>query len=96
MRADWPAGRVQVVWSAVIILTIVALMVFCTSRATGDRFSDNPWGLAEAIDDSGDSLILGGSRGVAQVAARGVWDAEVGGSSPLTPTGNPAENPAIG
>jgi hypothetical protein len=24
---------------------------------------------------------------VAQSAARGVWDAEVGGSSPLTPTG---------
>jgi hypothetical protein len=26
------------------------------------------------------------SRGVAQLVARGVWDAEVGGSSPLTPT----------
>ena len=26
-------------------------------------------------------------RGVAQLVARGVWDAEVGGSSPLTPTG---------
>ena len=26
------------------------------------------------------------SRGVAQSVARGVWDAEVGGSSPLTPT----------
>jgi hypothetical protein len=25
-------------------------------------------------------------RGVAQSVARGVWDAEVGGSSPLTPT----------
>lgn len=25
-------------------------------------------------------------RGVAQLVARGVWDAEVGGSSPLTPT----------
>ncbi len=27
-----------------------------------------------------------GIRGVAQSVARGVWDAEVGGSSPLTPT----------
>lgn len=27
-----------------------------------------------------------GYRGVAQSVARGVWDAEVGGSSPLTPT----------
>jgi hypothetical protein len=25
-------------------------------------------------------------RGVAQLVARGVWDAEAGGSSPLTPT----------
>src|SRR2546429_3207540 len=30
--------------------------------------------------------ILEGQRGVAQLAARGVWDAEVGGSNPLTPT----------
>src|SRR5437764_2624885 len=30
--------------------------------------------------------ILGVQRGVAQLAARGVWDAEVGGSNPLTPT----------
>jgi hypothetical protein len=29
---------------------------------------------------------LADSRGVAQLVARGVWDAEVGGSSPLTPT----------
>jgi hypothetical protein len=30
--------------------------------------------------------ILGFSRGVAQTEARRVWDAEVGGSSPPTPT----------
>jgi hypothetical protein len=29
----------------------------------------------------------GVQRGVAQVGARGVWDAEVVGSSPITPTG---------
>jgi hypothetical protein len=32
------------------------------------------------------------SRGVAQLVARGVWDAEVGGSSPSTPTGDARGN----
>ena len=31
-----------------------------------------------------DSSLL--NRGVAQLGARSIWDAEVGGSSPLTPT----------
>ena|GEM_PF-3967923 len=32
------------------------------------------------------TMVLDTDRGVAQLVARGVWDAEVGGSSPLTPT----------
>ncbi len=37
------------------------------------------------------SIILSLVRGVAQMEARRVWDAEVGGSSPPTPTGLTAE-----
>ncbi len=40
--------------------------------------------LTRVIADSYTRCV--GPRGVAQSVARGVWDAEVGGSSPLTPT----------
>ena len=43
VRAMWPAGDVQVVSAAVIILKILVLMVFCASRAAEDWFSDIPW-----------------------------------------------------
>ncbi len=75
-------GNVQIdVWLFLVGANRPDLLLDCsTSRLLGSKSLD-------VRTDGPYTLPCGSrSRGVAQLVARGVWDAEVGGSSPSTPT----------